>query len=281
MPVAGLLAAVEVSLSSLLVSQELSSWKVVGEAGANTVVVLRFSQRDGQPLHAGRNIRGTFRRKPPCQVNRDLRRAELHRTNRKQNTPSSNSSVKADANCTLQQEVICSAAATNDAAVAVVTSDLPREQIALASNNAEDRPCVVPDHQHIDTIVATPPSTAEDEVAAELREMFRDIREEITAVRGDLADAAAPRVTPHQIPPASSYRASSEPSTTPDSRRLDHAQGPSSEDGATVPVPDHCPPPTTTHREKADDSVHPPRGRSGEARRKLRSARFARSDWPT
>ena len=296
MPVAGLPAAEEASFSSLLVSQELSSWKVVGEAGANTVVVLRFSQCDGQPLLAGRNIRGTFRRKPPCQVNRDLRRAELHRANRKQNTTSSNSSVKADANCILQQEDVGSAAPINKAAAAVVTSDLPLGQIGLSTNDTVDRPCFVPDHQHMATIDAAPAPTAQNEITAEFcEEIFSrvtkkltgrmaEISEDLTAVRenlADIADIAAPRATSHQVPPppTPSNQASSKPLTTPDPRRLDDKQGPSSKDEATFPVSDRSLP-TTTHREKADDSVCPPRGRSVEARMKLRSARFPRSDCP-
>ena len=49
MPVAGLPAALETLLSSLLAVDEPTSWKVDGEPGS-VVVVVRFKQRDGQPL---------------------------------------------------------------------------------------------------------------------------------------------------------------------------------------------------------------------------------------
>ena len=84
MAVVGLPPAVEMMLTSLLAKDELTSWKVAGEPGVDTVVVLRFRPSDGQPLQASdTRYRGHFRRKPPCQVLRDLKRAQRHREDKK------------------------------------------------------------------------------------------------------------------------------------------------------------------------------------------------------
>ena len=77
MPVAGLPAALETILSSLLAADEPTSWKVDGEPGS-VVVVVRFRTRDGQPLLTSEQ-RGYWRKKTPAQRRRDERRARQHR----------------------------------------------------------------------------------------------------------------------------------------------------------------------------------------------------------
>ena len=274
MPVAGLPAALEASLSSLLVSQGLSSWKVVGEPGASTVV-LRFSQCNGQPLLEGRNIRGTFKRKPPSSVRRDRLRAELHRAKGEQNVPSLRPTIEPDANDV-------GVATTHEAAVA---SDLPRRHVDTTENNNEaDRPSPDSDHEHTATTDPTPPPAAQDEVTAEvfeeifgrmtkkLTDRMEEISENIAGTRNELALATTSQAVPQLIPSRSSYQPASRPSKAPD-------QDPPDEDEVKISGRDR--PPPTTHRAREDDNVQPPRGRSVEAKRKLRSARFARSDWPT
>ena len=71
MPVTGLPAAAEAALSSLVQTQGLKSWKVVGE-GRSTVMVLRFQPEDGQPCTETSSQ--YFRLKPPSQRRRDLQR---------------------------------------------------------------------------------------------------------------------------------------------------------------------------------------------------------------
>ena len=80
MPVAGLPVAVEALLTSLITTDVLSSWKVAGEGGNNTVV-LRFKPASGPPCQYQR---GTWHRKTPSRLRRDLRRSERHRTNGEQ-----------------------------------------------------------------------------------------------------------------------------------------------------------------------------------------------------
>jgi len=77
MPVAGLPAAVEVVVSTLLTTQRLTSWKVAGES-ETTVLVLRFRQDGSQPCTASESSRGQWRRKPPSQLRRDQQRAQGH-----------------------------------------------------------------------------------------------------------------------------------------------------------------------------------------------------------
>ena len=83
MPVAGLPAALETLLSSLLAVQQPTSWKVDGEADS-VVVVLRFKQRDGQPLPAS-NRREHYRKKTPAQRRRDDLRSRQHPQRGEQN----------------------------------------------------------------------------------------------------------------------------------------------------------------------------------------------------
>ena len=74
MPVTGLPAAVEATLSALLVGNTVSSWKIAGE-GENSEVVLRL-----KPVDTGSNMADTvskretpvqrYRRKPPSQTRR-------------------------------------------------------------------------------------------------------------------------------------------------------------------------------------------------------------------
>eukprot|EP00745_Piridium_sociabile_P018975 TRINITY_DN28731_c0_g1_i4.p1 TRINITY_DN28731_c0_g1~~TRINITY_DN28731_c0_g1_i4.p1 ORF type:complete len:188 (-),score=34.36 TRINITY_DN28731_c0_g1_i4:214-777(-) len=83
MPVAGLPTALEVSLDALLHQHHLTSWKITGE-GESTVVVIRL--RNGQAVdnmacqQQQRVTPQYFRKKAPCQVNRDRRRAEERRS---------------------------------------------------------------------------------------------------------------------------------------------------------------------------------------------------------
>ena len=86
MPVVGLPTAAEASLSDLLTTQALTSWKVVGE-GDSTVVVLRFHQDGRPPYHqAMPNSLGYFRRKAPCQIKRDEIRSQRRREEKTQAT---------------------------------------------------------------------------------------------------------------------------------------------------------------------------------------------------
>ena len=287
MPVAGLPAAAEASLSSLLASQELSSWKVVGEPGASTVVVLRFCIRGGRPLLEARDVRGTFRRKPPSMVKRDRQRAEQHRRNREQNVfLDQNTAV--ETHRALKPDDSTSTAPTHERAENVVTSDLPRGLFG-ATADATDRPCSSPDKQQPGAAIAPSPTTAtQDEVTVEfckelfnqmskrLSDKFDEMSADFTGAREELRTTH--RVTSHQIPPASSPAAMSK------SRRRLHPK--SDEETSDIegevffPAPDRLPPPTT-HRVGADDGVHPPRGPSVERRKKQRSARSARPGWPT
>ena len=77
MPVAGLPVALETLLSSLLAVNEPTSWKVDGEPGS-VVVVMRFQQRDSQPLLTS-NRRASYRLKTPAQRRRDEKRSRQHR----------------------------------------------------------------------------------------------------------------------------------------------------------------------------------------------------------
>ena len=77
MPVAGLPAALETLLSSLLAVNQPTSWKVDGEP-SGVVVVMRFQQRDSQPWPAS-DRRAYHRTKTPAQRRRNERRARLHR----------------------------------------------------------------------------------------------------------------------------------------------------------------------------------------------------------
>ena len=78
MPVAGLPAALETLLSSLLAVNQPTSWKVDGEP-SSVVVVIRFQQRDSsQPLPAS-DIRTYYRKKTPAQRRRDERRSRQYR----------------------------------------------------------------------------------------------------------------------------------------------------------------------------------------------------------
>ena len=79
MPVAGLPAAVEMSLNALLSVSTISSWKLVGE-GDNTVFVLRMkpaqsSTTTNMANHEQTTTARHYRRKPPSQVRRDQERA--------------------------------------------------------------------------------------------------------------------------------------------------------------------------------------------------------------
>ena len=173
--------------------------------------------------------------------------------------------------------------------MADVTSDLHRGQIGLTTQDVADQPLSVPDHQHSATMNITSPPTTQDEITTDyVEEVFSQVTEKlmrrleemsenISGVREKLANATTHRTISPQIPPTPSLNATLEPLTAPDSRRDVNPN----EAKVTIPLPDDLPPIRRTHRKKVDDSVDPPRGRSVEACRKLRSARFARSDWPT
>eukprot|EP00745_Piridium_sociabile_P024463 TRINITY_DN3871_c0_g2_i2.p1 TRINITY_DN3871_c0_g2~~TRINITY_DN3871_c0_g2_i2.p1 ORF type:complete len:303 (-),score=53.62 TRINITY_DN3871_c0_g2_i2:237-1145(-) len=84
MPVTGLPAAVETTLSALLAENSVSSWKIAGE-GVNTVVVLRLKPVDpevtttnmaAEPVLNRNTQVQYYRRKPPSQVRRDQERAK-------------------------------------------------------------------------------------------------------------------------------------------------------------------------------------------------------------
>ena len=77
MTVTGLPAAADNALSTLLATENLSSWKVDGTE-YQTVVVLRFTKSKCQPFEID-NAKSSFRRKPPSQVTRDRERAQRHR----------------------------------------------------------------------------------------------------------------------------------------------------------------------------------------------------------
>ena len=87
MPVAGLPAALETLLSSLLATEEPTSWKVDGERGS-VVVVLRFQQRNAerQPLHPG-DWRMGWKKKTPAMRRRDRQRAvDYHQKSKQKQT---------------------------------------------------------------------------------------------------------------------------------------------------------------------------------------------------
>eukprot|EP00745_Piridium_sociabile_P013610 TRINITY_DN20050_c0_g1_i10.p1 TRINITY_DN20050_c0_g1~~TRINITY_DN20050_c0_g1_i10.p1 ORF type:complete len:301 (-),score=66.62 TRINITY_DN20050_c0_g1_i10:243-1145(-) len=84
MPVTGLPAAVEKTLSALLSENAVSSWKIAGE-GSNTVVVLRLKPVDPVSTNMAEPVlnRTTqvqyYRKKPPGQIRRDQQRARQQR----------------------------------------------------------------------------------------------------------------------------------------------------------------------------------------------------------
>ena len=87
MPVSGLPATLEVTLTSLLQENAISSWKIVSE-GAKSTVVLRLCSNDFIPNMAttmdsvnmtGRVNKVSYRRKPPSQYKRDFLRASNFR----------------------------------------------------------------------------------------------------------------------------------------------------------------------------------------------------------
>ena len=84
MPVAGLPAALETLLSSLLTTEEPTSWKVDGERGS-VIVVMKFRQRDAdrQPLHTS-DWRMGWRKKTPAMKRRDEQRAKEYHQKSKQ-----------------------------------------------------------------------------------------------------------------------------------------------------------------------------------------------------
>ena len=95
MPVAGLPAAVEKTLTALLCDNAVSSWKIAGE-GDNTVVVLRLKPVDtadtvmaDPALNRSSQVQ-YYRRKPPGQVRRDQERARQqmrkHQAEQQQNS---------------------------------------------------------------------------------------------------------------------------------------------------------------------------------------------------
>ena len=72
----GLPRTAEALLTTLLMEREVSSWKVAGD-GDSTVFILHFGP--GQKTTGQPPLRGAWRRKPPCAIERDRRRAELRR----------------------------------------------------------------------------------------------------------------------------------------------------------------------------------------------------------
>ena len=91
MPVTGLPAAVETALTALLTVNSVSSWKITGEEGLNTVVVLRLKPVDGpvstnmaEPVLNRSTQVQYFRKKAPCQLRRDQERARTRQQKERQ-----------------------------------------------------------------------------------------------------------------------------------------------------------------------------------------------------
>ena len=78
MPVAGLPVTLDTVMGSLLTTNELPSWKMTGEPTA-FVVVMRFRENDGQPLHECNIKTGAWKPKSKSQRLRDQRRSKKHR----------------------------------------------------------------------------------------------------------------------------------------------------------------------------------------------------------
>ena len=70
--------ALDVALKALLSCHSVYSWKIATE-GQNPTVVLRLRPETQQSDCQASVNTVAFKRKPPCQINRDRRRAEEHR----------------------------------------------------------------------------------------------------------------------------------------------------------------------------------------------------------
>ena len=81
MPVEGLPFTLECMLNAALRDNKLSSFKIDGR-GNQTVVVLRLTGNISTQPPVTEDSSVAYRRKCPSQVNRDRRRAEVHRTER-------------------------------------------------------------------------------------------------------------------------------------------------------------------------------------------------------
>ena len=283
MPVAGLPAAEEASLSSLLETQVLSSWKVVGGHGTSTVV-LRFSQRDSRPLPASHYTHRTYRTKPPSQQRRDQRRSEIHRANREQTAIQivalENAAIAPTANSDFVLEDTRNAESTHQTAVATLTSD-PLSQASLLTHETADAPRPTSDHQSILNEDLSSPPAEHDEITVEffqdavnrmverITEKTDKVSQDIAEVREQLADANRPQATPDEEIPAS-HQSSSKPPKEPDLCPKQHHHYryrlvPPDEGNTPDPPRSR---PTTRHRTWEDDDAPPPRGRSVGAKKK-------------
>ena len=274
MPVAGLPAAAEASLSSLLETQALSSWKIVGGTGTSTVVVLRFNQRDTPPFPTSHYTQRTWRTKPPSAQRRDQRRAESHRANREQTINQTvalgNAATENTAKSTFKPD---NATSTHHTAVATLTSDLP-SQASFPIRETADDSSPAPDHDNSEN--ENPPSMPpeQDDITLEycqealnrmverITEKTTEVRQDIAEVREKLSGVVKSQSTPHENTQAS-HRPSRKPLTQSDLRTTDHhsrhRQAPSDEAEGTDPV---RPRPTTRHRAREDDDEPPPRVQS-------------------
>ena len=76
--------ALDTALKSLLTCHQVSSWKIVAENQNSPVIILRLKadSRQSACQNGERAETVAFRRKQPCQIQRDRRRAEEHRQRR-------------------------------------------------------------------------------------------------------------------------------------------------------------------------------------------------------
>ena len=184
MPVVGLPTAVDMMLTSLLATDELSSWKVAGEPGVEVVLVLRFRPSDGQPLQTNdTHRRGQFRRKPPCQVLRDRKRAQRHREVRRGEQASQTVEYAVNSAVDSNVDFPVDAARTSHAS----TSFCPRSPTTLTfapmcdtavstadkANEPENSVC---DNVPTNSLSAKTVSVATDQSSSEREEWLRDFR---------------------------------------------------------------------------------------------------------
>ena len=198
MPVAGLPAAVEALLTSLITTEVLSSWKVAGEDGNNTVV-LRFKPASGQPCQYKR---GTWHRKTPSRLRRDMRRSERHRANGEQQHLRTRSFANGimDSDSKFDEIHECAresrdARATGQTPTTTVTFDLPDHQPILTKATCGHlETCETEPNGKIPTSSATPsavipPATEQDLSEEDSEDMSQRLMEQLMEKMPDFQDS--------------------------------------------------------------------------------------------
>ena len=207
MPVAGLPAALETLLSSLLATEEPSSWRVDAER-EGVVVILRFRQRDSdrQPLQPG-DWRTGYKRKTPAARRRDRQRAEEYRRKSEQKltvtfseAPSSVSTL--DVACGSQSQM-----PTGYVAPPSVTSDpsntnhSKEEEGGITSASGDKASAPEEPSSQNESHAALVSSSGTEATIEALRELRRDFMEHQSALMKAVADRCANAVSDETLPP--------------------------------------------------------------------------------